>query len=889
MDQRRVLVVESDNQFAEQVSRAFLPYGITADIVGDGTEGLQRAKSDQPDLILLCVELPNMSGYSICNKLKKNPELKAIPLVIMSSDATPDIFEQHKKLKTRAEDYLIKPFPMQELLEKIGRLIDLGQPDLGGDGRSAELTEPEVENDIAIALSDGDDDLEEIEEIEVDDELIEPADDALDEEPTQIAEEVDKEINMATEAAFAALELPDDEATRKADPMELLLPSEAATAEGLQTEGEPMTAPPVEALEVDLSGDEGDIEVEATAVEDFGAVAAEPNDLPPPPTPEFDASDIPGGEPVSREITVPNALPPDEEPTVEPDAAAEPEADGPEIPLVTLAEAAQELGPGPGSVSGSVPGLESELEPAEEAMRQQIQELERENRRLSDEVQNALARSPDGGGVSQDRELLNLREVINKKEKEILDLRDDIHSKERQILDHKDKVRELDRKVRDVDEKLLGVEREMLSAGERIEALNADKEQLKDREQGVKARLTEAKAEIDKAYGEIAVHKTKHQEEVERLNEAAQAAAEQHEQELTKLKDQQAGELERARNELEQAASEAEAAKGRELEQADQLRNEQLDELKEQHAEEVQRLRTEQSQALEQAGEEKAQALSEAEAAKEQALEQAAEEKAQALAEAEAAKEQALEQAAEEKAQALSEAEAAKERELEQADQLRNEQLTEAKEQHAGESQRLEESHGAAMEEKEAEHAGEKESLRTEHRAEVERLQQENDLAVSSLKQQQEDRVTGMQNRHSTQTEEQEQRHNDQRQELEGQLSEGQQKIEGLSGELEQTVQDLEGTRQRAAGLEVELESTRERVGDLEQTVAEHEQQASAYEDQLMKSYSKIRNDEALSDKAKRAMAVAITLLEEQKKVSAEGGDQPRHEADEDQPQDQSV
>ena len=101
--------------------------------------------------------------------------------------------------------------------------------------------------------------------------------------------------------------------------------------------------------------------------------------------------------------------------------------------------------------------------------------------------------------------------------------------------------------------------------------------------------------------------------------------------------------------------------------------------------------------------------------------------------------------------------------------------------------------------------------------------------------------------------------------------------------------QDLEGTRQRAAGLEVELQAATERVGDLEEKVTEHEQQAKAYEDQLMKAYTKIRSDEALSDKAKRAMAVAITLLEEQKKVSAEGGEQPMREADEEQPQDQSV
>src|SRR5688572_989863 len=66
-----------------------------------------------------------MSGYSICNKLKKDNDLKGIPLIITSKEATPETFAQHKKLKTRAEDYLIKPFQEAELIEKIGALIPL--------------------------------------------------------------------------------------------------------------------------------------------------------------------------------------------------------------------------------------------------------------------------------------------------------------------------------------------------------------------------------------------------------------------------------------------------------------------------------------------------------------------------------------------------------------------------------------------------------------------------------------------------------------------------------------------------------------------------------------------------------------------------------------------
>ena len=75
--------------------------------------------------MVLCVELPGLSGYSWCNRLKKDGTLKSIPLVITSSEATPETFDQHRKLKTRAEDYLLKPFQPETLVERVGALVGL--------------------------------------------------------------------------------------------------------------------------------------------------------------------------------------------------------------------------------------------------------------------------------------------------------------------------------------------------------------------------------------------------------------------------------------------------------------------------------------------------------------------------------------------------------------------------------------------------------------------------------------------------------------------------------------------------------------------------------------------------------------------------------------------
>jgi DNA-binding response OmpR family regulator len=122
---KQVLVIESDSGFAGELSEGLEAAGFAARITGDGKEGLELAKDDAPDAIVLCVELPKMSGYSICNKLKKDDVLKGVPLIITSAEATPETFEQHKKLKTRAEEYLIKPFSAQALIDKLGALIGL--------------------------------------------------------------------------------------------------------------------------------------------------------------------------------------------------------------------------------------------------------------------------------------------------------------------------------------------------------------------------------------------------------------------------------------------------------------------------------------------------------------------------------------------------------------------------------------------------------------------------------------------------------------------------------------------------------------------------------------------------------------------------------------------
>ncbi len=128
---KKIVLIESDAPFARELSDALEEKGFEARVTGDGKEGLDLVQASRPDAIVLCVELRGMSGYSVCTKLKKDESLKSIPLVVISGEATPETFEQHRKLKTRAEEYLIKPFPPSALVEKLTELV--GLPEVTGE------------------------------------------------------------------------------------------------------------------------------------------------------------------------------------------------------------------------------------------------------------------------------------------------------------------------------------------------------------------------------------------------------------------------------------------------------------------------------------------------------------------------------------------------------------------------------------------------------------------------------------------------------------------------------------------------------------------------------------------------------------------------------------
>ncbi len=90
-----------------------------------GLEGLQKAESENPDLILLDIMMPVMDGWEVLEKLKESPKLKDIPVIIFTAG---DFIESEKKAKeTGAQGIIRKPFNLDKMLEVLKTTVEGGE------------------------------------------------------------------------------------------------------------------------------------------------------------------------------------------------------------------------------------------------------------------------------------------------------------------------------------------------------------------------------------------------------------------------------------------------------------------------------------------------------------------------------------------------------------------------------------------------------------------------------------------------------------------------------------------------------------------------------------------------------------------------------------------
>ena len=122
MSKKKILVVDDHPQLVDLVRIRLESSGFEVITASDGQEGLARARTESPDLIILDVMLPKMNGYKICRLLKFDRKFKHIPIVMLSSRAKKS--DAEVGLKMGANEYVFKPYNPKQLLEVIKRYVD---------------------------------------------------------------------------------------------------------------------------------------------------------------------------------------------------------------------------------------------------------------------------------------------------------------------------------------------------------------------------------------------------------------------------------------------------------------------------------------------------------------------------------------------------------------------------------------------------------------------------------------------------------------------------------------------------------------------------------------------------------------------------------------------
>lgn len=117
----KILLVEDDEMNRDMLSRRLMKRGYDVVMAVDGREGVEMARTAEPDLILMDLSLPVMDGWEATRALKGDPATKAIPLITLTAHAMAG--DERRARDAGCDDFDTKPVELQRLLGKIERLL----------------------------------------------------------------------------------------------------------------------------------------------------------------------------------------------------------------------------------------------------------------------------------------------------------------------------------------------------------------------------------------------------------------------------------------------------------------------------------------------------------------------------------------------------------------------------------------------------------------------------------------------------------------------------------------------------------------------------------------------------------------------------------------------
>ncbi len=113
----RILIIEDDRDIQQLLRLVLLMQGYEVVVADTGQEGLRLALEEQPDLVLLDINLPDIDGFEIGRKLRQNVSMALVPIILLTAKAA--TADKLAGFAVGADDYVTKPFDMEELLARV--------------------------------------------------------------------------------------------------------------------------------------------------------------------------------------------------------------------------------------------------------------------------------------------------------------------------------------------------------------------------------------------------------------------------------------------------------------------------------------------------------------------------------------------------------------------------------------------------------------------------------------------------------------------------------------------------------------------------------------------------------------------------------------------------
>ncbi|MDP4095525.1 response regulator transcription factor [Paenibacillus sp. P96] len=139
----KVLIIDDDEKIVSMLRRGLAFEGYEVTTAANGAEGLNQMLADEPDLVVLDVMMPQVDGFEVCRRLRAAGS--TVPVLMLT--AKDEVENRVKGLDTGADDYLVKPFALEELLARVRALLRRKSEHQEGGGQKLVFEDLKLDND----------------------------------------------------------------------------------------------------------------------------------------------------------------------------------------------------------------------------------------------------------------------------------------------------------------------------------------------------------------------------------------------------------------------------------------------------------------------------------------------------------------------------------------------------------------------------------------------------------------------------------------------------------------------------------------------------------------------------------------------------------------------